>query len=91
MSDVFISSAKVTPNFDYTMAVRLLKHKNPVPGWRGGARLVHEGPDEKEGILLSPTLSSTSVWRRGRRRGRFLFMSQPRDPAKYFKIPLLLE
>jgi hypothetical protein len=40
-------------------------------------RLAHEGPLEFVGNLLTPTLSSTSVWRRGRRRGRFPFMSQP--------------
>jgi hypothetical protein len=39
--------------------------------------VVQEGPAERVENLLTPTLSSTSVWRRGRRRRTFPFMGQP--------------
>jgi hypothetical protein len=44
---------------------------------KAGSRLGREGPDERVRNLLTPSLSSTGVWRRGRRRGRIPFMSQP--------------
>ncbi|MGA2541469.1 MAG: hypothetical protein ABSG78_07875 [Verrucomicrobiota bacterium] len=37
----------------------------------------HEGPEQSVGNLLTPALSSTGLWRRGRRRGRFPVISQP--------------
>ena len=61
MSDVFISSAKVTPNFDYATAVRLLEHKNPIP--LGGARLANEAfrgdPDDRQVVPTGPNAVGT--------------------------------
>jgi hypothetical protein len=40
-------------------------------------RAAQAGPIERVGNLLTPALSSTRAWRRGRRRGSFSCMSQP--------------